>query len=65
MFLRLTDLDNNLQLINIQPIDGICLGQTKHGEVFTKICFESGIYFAAKETVSEISLLLQKAGKVI
>ncbi len=65
MFLRLTDLENNLQLINIELIDGIYLGQTKRGEVFTKICFTSGVYFSAKETVSEISLLLQKAGKII
>ena len=63
-FIRLTDLDNNLQLINADNIDAVYLSHYK-GQVITKVGLHCGVYVAVKETVSQISLLLQDAGLVI
>lgn len=64
MFLRLTDLDNNLQLVNCNSIEAIYLAIYK-GKTVTKVGLNGGVYLTCKETVSEISLLLQAADKVI
>lgn len=64
MFLRLTNLDNNLQLINCNSIDAIFLDVVKRRTV-TKIGLSNGCYLIVKETVSEISLWLQAANKVV
>lgn len=64
MFLRLTDKQNNLQLINCNCIDAIYLDNVK-GQSVTKVCLTSCCYLLVQETVSEISLLLQAANKVI
>ncbi|MCM1195144.1 MAG: hypothetical protein NC332_04335 [Firmicutes bacterium] len=64
MFIKLTDENNDLILINIDKIVSVCLCSYKN-KVFTKICIIDGGYFEVKETVSEISLLLQYVDKVI
>lgn len=64
MFLRLTDEHNNLIVINADKIDAVCLENNKN-KIETRVCMVSGCYFTVKETVSEISLLLQSAGKVL
>lgn len=64
MFLRLTDKQNNLQLINCDHIDMVYLDNVK-GQSVTKVCLTCGFCMLAQETVSEISLLLQAVNKVI
>lgn len=64
MYLRLTDTDNNLLLINADKVVAFFL-ETVKGIPVTKIGLENGYYLTVKETVSEISLLLQEANKVI
>lgn len=64
MFLRLTDENNNLVVINVNNVYGIYLATTKKG-CETRVCMTNQAYFCVKETVSEISLLLQSAGKVL
>lgn len=64
MFLRLTDPQNNLQLINCNDIAAIYLDTVK-GKTVTKIGLNNGCYLLAKESVSDISLFLQNAGKVV
>lgn len=64
MFLRLTDLDNNLVLINCNRIDAIFLNVVR-GKTVTKIGLDNSCYLLVKETVSEISLWLQAANKVV
>lgn len=64
MFLRLTDSDNNLVLVNTDKIDAVFLGTVK-GKRLTKVGLTNNCYLHVKETVSEISLLLQAAGRVI
>lgn len=64
MFIRLTDLENNLRLVNINQID--CIGFVcVKGNLRTRVSFVSCTYIEVKETVSEISLLLQAGGKVL
>lgn len=64
MFLRLTDEQNNLIVINADKIYAVCLVNNK-SKVETRVFMVNGGYFIVKETVSEISLLLQSAGKVL
>lgn len=64
MFLRLTDENNNLVIINANNVYAIYLATTKKG-CETRVCMTNRSYFCVKETVSEISLLLQSAGKVL
>ena len=64
MFLRLTDEQNNLIVINADKIYAVCLENNK-SKVETRVFMVNGGYFIVKETVSEISLLLQSAGKVL
>ncbi len=64
MFLRLTDEQNNLIVINANKIDAVFLAYNK-SKVETRVFMVDGGYFIVKETVSEISLLLQSAGKVL
>lgn len=64
MFLRLTDLDNNLVLVNIDQVDCVHIRNHK-GKTCCAVSFVNCSYVVVKESVSEISLLLQAAGKVI
>lgn len=63
MFIKLTDSDNNLIVINIDRIDAVYLKNNKN-KTETRVCMANCGYFTVKETVSEISLLLQSLGKI-
>ncbi len=64
MFLRLTDLKNNLVLVNIEKVACFHLRNEK-GMLCCGVAFGNGNYIPVKESVPEISLLLQAAGKVV
>lgn len=64
MFLRLTDINGNLILVNTDKVIDITLETFKQGQRYT-VWFVGGPYVFVQETISEISLLLQAAGKVI
>ncbi len=64
MFLRLTDIHGDLILVNIEKICDISLGNFK-GQIVPVVNFVGGFSRVVKETVSEISLLLQSGGKVV
>ena len=63
-FLRLTTLDGSLQLINFNHVDSVYAGVYK-GQSITKVGLSCGVFIPVKETVSEISLLLQGANLVV
>ena len=63
-FLRLTGMDDNPVLINIDRVESIYIG-THIRQTITNIGLSSGVLILVRETVSEISLLLQAAGRVI
>lgn len=64
MFLRLTDVNGNLILVNTDNVLDVSLETYKQKQYYT-VLFVDGTFVFVRETVSEISLLLQKANKVI
>ena len=63
-FLRLTDLYGNLQLINLDHVDSFYLSEYK-GQMITKVGLSAGVFLPVRETISEISLLLQSNDLII
>lgn len=66
MFLRLIDINGNLILVNTEKVVDFSLEKEKHSnELRPTIHLVDSSYVFIKESVSEISLLLQEAGKVL
>lgn len=64
MFLRLTDINGNLILVNTDKVVDFSLETYKQKQYYT-VRFVDGSYVFVQETVSQISLWLQEANKVI
>ena len=64
MFLRLTDINGNLILVNLDKVADFSL-ETYKKEQHYAVYFVGGSYVFIQESVSEISQLLQTAGKVV
>lgn len=64
MFLRLTDINGNLIVINLDKVCDFSL-ETYKGKQHSTVKFVDGSYLFVQESVSSISLLLQDVGKVI
>lgn len=64
MFLRLTDINGNLILVNLDKVADFSLETYKKEQYYT-VYFVGGSYVFIQESVSEISQLLQTAGKVV
>lgn len=64
MFLRLTDINGNLILVNLDKVADFSLETYKKEQRYA-VCFVGGSYVFVQESVSEISQLLQSAGKVV
>lgn len=64
MILRLTELNGNLILLNVNLIESIYLDSTKNGDC-TVVALSNKRWTYVRETVSEISLLLQSSNLVI
>ncbi|MCM1195365.1 MAG: hypothetical protein NC099_06260 [Corallococcus sp.] len=64
MFLRLTDINGNLILINADKVVDVSLEKYKQDFLYT-VHLVDGSFVFVRETVSEISLLLQSSNRVI
>lgn len=64
MFLRLTDINGNLILVNTDKVLDFSLETYKQQQHYL-VRFADGSYVFVQETVSQISLWLQEANKVI
>lgn len=65
MFLRLTDINGNLILVNLDKVADFSYEKYSKSEWRYAVFFVGGSFVFVQESVSEISLLLQSAGKVV
>lgn len=65
MFLRLTDINGNLILVNLDKVADFSYEKYSKTEYRYAVYFIGGTCVYVQETVSEISQLLQSAGKVV
>ncbi len=65
MFLRLTDINGNLILVNLDNVADFSYEKYNKSEWHYAVVFVGGSYVFVQESISEISLLLQSVGKVV
>lgn len=65
MFLRLTDINGNLILVNLDKVADFSYEKYSKNEWRYAVYFIGGGFVFVQETVSEISQLLQSVGKAV